>query len=287
MPVVVVVNGSKRSPAEITPGVIGNRAGKEIQRSVDTPRARPHEERADVHLVRRKRRAGIALVAVLTVVALPGLPGIAQGAVDVNETIPLEGIVFEDICGEDLLHTKGNLHVMISFTVNDNHVSGNVHFQPQGTTLVGLSSGAVYVGTGVSHQSFSESLNNGVATFTSVDQFRLIGKGHVPTFVAYTVTENGKISSVDCCGPDEDVAWEETDLAMFNFAVWSWMMDTHPTVSDDIRPNLYDIPGLSPSLLGILATLPRCSLRWNTWPNLWLNPTCTRSTNDHLNSQHI
>ncbi len=80
---------------------------------------------------------------------------------------------------------------------------------------------------------------------TSTNDFYGVG-GIVATGLAtYLVTENDTISSVSCCGPDEDVPWEETDLAMFNFAFWSWMMDAHPTIFDDIRPNLYDVPGLA------------------------------------------
>jgi hypothetical protein len=154
--------------------------------SAVTHAVRPHGGGRDERGV-RKRRATVALVALLTVITLAGSPGIAEGAVEVNEAIPLEGIVFEDICGEDLVHTSGNLHVLISFTINDNHVSGTSHFQPQGATLVGLTSGSEYVGTGVGHQNFSESLDGGVATFTSIDQFRLIGKGQASSFLAYAV----------------------------------------------------------------------------------------------------
>ena len=80
---------------------------------------------------------------------------------------------------------------------------------------------------------------------TTTDDFYSAG-GIVETGLAtFLVNENDKISSVGCCGPDEDIPWEETELAMFNFAFWSWMMDAHPTIFDDIGPSLYDIPGLA------------------------------------------
>ena len=149
---------------------------------------------------RRKAKARTALVVLLALVALAGAPSAAYGAVELNETIPLEGIVFEDLCGEDLLHTAGNLHILISFTMNDNHVSGNVHFQPQGAKLVGLTTGAEYVGTGMSHHTFAEQLDGGATTFTSVDNFRIIGKGQAPSFLAQavvhtTINANGDVAA--------------------------------------------------------------------------------------------
>jgi len=82
---------------------------------------------------------------------------------------------------------------------------------------------------------------------TSTNDFYSTG-GIVETGLAtFLVTENDKISSVGCCGSDEDedIPWEETELAMFNFAFWSWMMDAYPTIFNDIGPYLYDIPGLA------------------------------------------
>lgn len=82
---------------------------------------------------------------------------------------------------------------------------------------------------------------------TSTDDFYGTG-GIVETgLTTFHVTEDGKISSIGCCGSDEDedIPWEETELAMFTFAFWSWMMDAHPTVFDDVGPYLYDIPGLA------------------------------------------
>lgn len=158
------------------------------------------EDRTGVRRVRRKQNGRTALVALLTAIALLAAPGAAYGAVEVNETIPLEGIVFEDLCGDDLLHTAGNLRILLSFTMNDHHVSGNVHFQPQGAKLVGLTTGAEYIGTGMSHQAFTESLDGGAATLTSVDNFRIIGKGQAPSFLAQavvhtTINANGNVTA--------------------------------------------------------------------------------------------
>ena len=147
------------------------------------------------------------LVAALTIWLIP-TP--ALGAVIQHTTVPLEGLEFpENPCGEGLVHTGGALHVLVTMTVNDNRVSGAVHFQPQGAKLVGLESGDAYVGTGVTRESFSESLTNNQATATFVDNFRIIGKGqatnwlvHIVTHVAIradgTISANVDLERIDC-----------------------------------------------------------------------------------------
>lgn len=126
------------------------------------------------------------LAAALTTLLVPGP---AFGAVIEHTTVPLEGLEFPDNpCGEGLVHTDGALHILVTMTVNDNRVSGSVHFQPQGATLAGLESGDEYVGTGVTRESFSESLTNGQATMTLVNNFRIIGKRQTANWLVHGVT---------------------------------------------------------------------------------------------------
>jgi hypothetical protein len=66
----------------------------------------------------RMRRL-IALIALTSATTLWS-PGVATAAVEENFSFPVAGIVFEDICGETLTHTAGQLHVLISYTENDN-----------------------------------------------------------------------------------------------------------------------------------------------------------------------
>jgi hypothetical protein len=155
-------------------------------------------KRSNLRSVFDPRRGLIVLLA--AALAMFWAPGIAQGAVEENVTIPVEGEVFEDLCGEDLIHTGGNLHILFTYTINDNHVSGNVHFQPQAAKLVGLTTGREWVGTGMLHESFSESLEDGAATFTSVSNFRIIGKGMAPSYIEQiilhtTINANGDVTS--------------------------------------------------------------------------------------------
>lgn len=123
----------------------------------------------------RKLRALI----VLTIAAMLAAPGTALAAVQEHFTIPVEGVVFEgdEVCGEVLTHTAGNLHVLITYTENDNRISGTMHFQPQGAKLVDAS-GRTYQGTGIGMIHFSEPVDDtGAAVVTTVDSFKFIGRG--------------------------------------------------------------------------------------------------------------
>ena len=105
----------------------------------------------------------------------------AQAAVTTNDktvTFALDefvpcanGGVGEVVSGEVLLHA------LITATVNNNQTSGKFHFQPQGGTAIGETSGDTYHATGVTQDSFSGSLQNGKFTETFVNNFRLIGVG--------------------------------------------------------------------------------------------------------------
>ncbi len=123
----------------------------------------------------------------------------AAAAVEVRERIPIEGFVFEDICGQELVHTSGSLLIVSSLTINDNRVSGIVHGSPQGAKLID-GTGQEYVGTGVFQSHFSEPLENGAATFLSLDSFKIIGKGGATSFlvqatISTTVNANGELTS--------------------------------------------------------------------------------------------
>lgn len=141
----------------------------------------------------------IALISLTSVALLPS-QGMALAAVEEHTTIPLAGLEFEDICGETLTHTAGNLHVLISYTENDNRVSGMMHFQPQGAKLVD-ESGRTYSGTGVGMVRFNEPRDeSGAVSFTAVDSFKLIGHGDAPNFLEQivshvTINANGDVTT--------------------------------------------------------------------------------------------
>ena len=141
-------------------------------------------------LGREEDMSKLRALIVLTIAAMLAAPGTALAAIQEHLTIPVEGMVFagDEVCGETLTHTDGNLHILISYTENDNRVSGTMHFQPQGAKLVD-ESGRTYSGTGVGMVHFSEPFDDvGAAVVTTVDSFKFIGHGKTPNVGLQLVT---------------------------------------------------------------------------------------------------
>jgi hypothetical protein len=92
---------------------------------------------------------------VLAVLAAP-----VQAAVVVNESIDLNLVVFVPCANGgagELVDLDGPLHILITFNINGNNVSGKAHFQPQGISGVGLDTGDKYQATGVTQDHFKGS----------------------------------------------------------------------------------------------------------------------------------
>ena len=80
--------------------------------------------------------------------------------------------------------------------MNGNNVSGYFHFQPQGISGVGETTGDKYQATGVTQQSFKNSLQNGQENLTVVNNFRIIGQGPGNNYLVhetlhFTINANG------------------------------------------------------------------------------------------------
>jgi hypothetical protein len=130
-----------------------------------------------------------------------------------NISVPLDGFSVFIPCANngagELVIFQGNLHILLSFTINNNRVSGKDHFQPQGLTGTGNVTGDKYQGTGVTQSMFSGSLVNGQFESTSVNNFRIIGQGPGNNYLVHeiahiTINANGLATvffdslSVDC-----------------------------------------------------------------------------------------
>ena len=141
------------------------------------------------------------LVFLMTVlVLLAGLP--AYSAVDTNISIPVTISVFVPCAvggtGE-VVTLSGDLHVLISTTVNANHISLDSHFQPQGISGVGSVSGDKYQGTGITRQSIEADVVSFPFILTFVNNFRIIGQGPGNNFLVHqnvhiTVNANGTVT---------------------------------------------------------------------------------------------
>ncbi|HET7899195.1 MAG TPA: hypothetical protein VFL47_16025 [Flavisolibacter sp.] len=107
------------------------------------------------------------------------------------------------------VHLEGNLHVLVTFTAKGTRISGIEHFQPQGLSGTGLTTGDKYQATGVTQEFFQGSLQNGQFSYTFINNFRIIGTGPGNNYLVHenahvTLNANGDITvdhdnfSVDC-----------------------------------------------------------------------------------------
>jgi len=90
----------------------------------------------------------------------------------------------------------GPLHILTTFTISDNFVSGTNHFQPQGISGTGDVTGTKYQATGITDDKFKGSLVNGQYQSTYVNNFRIIGQGTGNNFLVHeivhlTINANG------------------------------------------------------------------------------------------------
>ena len=151
--------------------------------------------------------AAAYLGAALALVAIPG-----HAAVQVNDTTNISLSIFVPCAAGgagELVDVSGPLHTLISFTINGNNVSIVTHFQPQGISGTGETTGAKYQATGVTETSFTASLQNGQLSSTFVNNFRIIGQGagnnllvhetaHITINADGTVTVTHDNFSIDC-----------------------------------------------------------------------------------------
>lgn len=151
------------------------------------------------------------IVCVLAILATAILP--SNAAIQENDKTEISLTVFIPCAaggaGEVVDLSGGPLHTVITFTINGNNVSGFFHFQPQGISGTGETTGDKYQGTGVTQESFKSSLENGKANMTFVNNFRIIGQGPGNNFLMHetlhiTINADGNVTvshdnfSVEC-----------------------------------------------------------------------------------------
>ena len=143
----------------------------------------------------------IRLAATALVIAAVGT-GVALAAVQVNQSDTISFSTFVPCANGgagEVVAGDVTIHSLITMTINGNRVSGKYHFQPQGGTLTGQTTGAAYQGTGVTQGTFSGSFINGQYQQTDVNNFRIIGQGPGNNFLQHdlahiTITANGDVS---------------------------------------------------------------------------------------------
>jgi len=151
-----------------------------------------------------------AMVCVLGALVIAIHP--ANASVQVNDQTDISLTVFIPCAAGgvgQVVDLTGPLHTLITFTINGNNVSGFFHFQPQGISGTGETTGEKYQATGVTQESFKTSLQDGQANSTFVNNFRIIGQGPGNNFLVhetlhFAINANGTVAvfhdnfSVEC-----------------------------------------------------------------------------------------
>jgi hypothetical protein len=123
-------------------------------------------------------------------------------AVTTNEQIPITLVVFVPCANGgagELVELTGTLHVLTHVTSDAQgglHVKQ--HFQPQGISGAGLTTGDKYQATGVTQEEFNATVG---ITDTFINNFRIIGEGPgnnllVHTTFHVTVNANGVVTTI-------------------------------------------------------------------------------------------
>jgi len=151
-----------------------------------------------------RKKIGISILSGLFLSALfvGALGASAHAAVQGNERFPFTDVPFFIPCANggagDTVIVNGEEHFLMTFTINNNHVSGTVHFQPH---AVGTDTeGHMYHAVGLGEFTFGASFVNGQATGTDVLNMYLVGTAGSPTFKIhdtfhFTINANGDLTA--------------------------------------------------------------------------------------------
>jgi hypothetical protein len=151
------------------------------------------------------------LLAFVILFALVAAPVMAEATTFTNNySIPFELTQWvpcaADGAGEEI-HLTGVVHVLEHYTLDGRggfHVK--MHYQPQGLSGLGLTTGDKYQGTGVTQDTENGQVGR---VYTFVNNYRMIGQGPGNNFLLhetfhYTISANGELTayvdkwSVEC-----------------------------------------------------------------------------------------
>jgi len=141
-------------------------------------------------------------IMILMAASLAILVTLAKAATVDNESTPINLPVFIPCANGgagEVADLSGNLHTLLTLTVNGNNFSLLEHFQPQGISGTGESTGAKYQATGVTAMTQKGSFQNGQANSTFINRFDIIGQGPGNNFTAHetahvTINADGTIT---------------------------------------------------------------------------------------------
>ena len=140
------------------------------------------------------------LILLLAVVATGLLAATSASASATTEKIPFDIVLApEEACGE-AIHLSGTLLAQFRTTeTSGGNVAVGFHFNPQGITGVGLTSGATYHATGETQGTTTIRAKGGISD-TFVNNFKIIGEGSAPNVlqtdvIHLTVNANGDVTA--------------------------------------------------------------------------------------------
>jgi len=132
-----------------------------------------------------------------------GGPELAAIASTTNDIVPIDLTVFvpcaNDGAGE-LVHAVGTIHQLLSTVINANGtITLRSHFQPQGLTGIGLTTGDKYNATGVTQTADKNITAPFPAVSKFIDNFRLIAAGPDNNLLVHeeghlTINANGTVT---------------------------------------------------------------------------------------------
>jgi hypothetical protein len=120
-----------------------------------------------------------------------------------NEKIPTNFVVFIPCAnggaGENV-DLSGSLHATTHVTITGNNFHVKYHYQPQGISGIGETTGDKYQATGVTQEQYGGSFVNGQFEDTYVDNFRIIGQGPGNNYLIHenihvTINANGTVTT--------------------------------------------------------------------------------------------
>ena len=145
----------------------------------------------------------IALAVVLGLIGVPGAaPALAKATTFTdNVQVPINISVFVPCAAGgagEVVDLSGTLHVLFHTTIDDSGgFHSKFHFQPQGVSGTGLTTGDKYQGTGVTQGTFNCKVG---FESTFVNNFKIIGQGPGNNFLVHenfhvTVNANGEVTA--------------------------------------------------------------------------------------------
>jgi|SRR5579864_2658227 len=147
-------------------------------------------------------KTSILSVTVCLVAAMAFMTAPANAARVVNQSNQISLSVFVPCAAGgagEMVDLSGPLHTLITLTINGNNFSEVMHFQPQGISGTGETTGAKYQATGVTEETTTGSFQNGQFKQTFVNRFDIIGQGPGNNFSEHetahiTINANGTVT---------------------------------------------------------------------------------------------